>query len=511
MKKIFFKKVLSILMATVMGGCAAISVNAFGANEARFADDNATQKYAAETDEKMQEIAYGKIFRNGKNEVVDDSSKLDTYISALEFYDSNETYVIEFDFGDTHYVIKGDLVSAKMNNVNNDHFVFAPNSKMVGEYEIVNISYSQVANKYDLLPVNVDKMVGKPVITIIITDGQDVYYWQTVISLNNGISAFSSNNESLRVCSDERKVDIANEFYFMNGNEQFEINIHSDEIMDVSEISESYFESDIDTSVFSNRVKSARATENNPYYDYGVPNSTFQTVNSSWTWRSVSGNPWRCYRYTYEKYGSNNLYTSIVLLEVIKDLPQEYEERNINGEDYNVADTLLQIKMILPSNTVIYYPDEDMYDLMPGGEDLIMLDKPVLEVVKDSSGVEHFVYGRFNYARGTKSDYVSTAVDALASIAVKLIDEYTGNIIASTIYELADIFSGAVYEIGDNPALQYEHYLTQKIGSMKNTLDGYLHLEGHYYGMKCELAAPSSSGDAVLECFWNITTNIKHK
>ena len=88
---------------------------------------------------------------------------------------------------------------------------------------------------------------------------------------------------------------------------------------------------------------------------------------------------------------------------------------------------------------------------------------------------------------------------------------YPTHSIASTVYELSSIISSATYSIGENDGVSYEYYLTEKIGSMANTLDGYLHLEGHYYGMRCKLAAPVSAGDSVKKCFWNITTNIVFK
>lgn len=459
---------------------------------------------------------YGKVFINGENEVVDSVSDFDTYITQLEFVFSNDKYYVSFNLDSEVYEISADMVSAKWNNANGDHYVLAPDEETVGGYDIDNISYALCANEHDLLPVNYDNMTGKPVITIILSKGNDVYYWQSNIELKNAVN--SAVTTPINIKSDANSIERANEFYFISNQEPVDFVITSDEVMDVSEINPVYFTENISSTVSNDIVipASTDSLSDNPYKDDGVPNSIFQTVDGTWGWRQVGINsqgyyyPWRYYYQSYEKYGSNNIYTTILFLEITEVMPLTYTPVLINGTTYNSSEATFQMKIVKTPHTVVYYPDEDVYDFMLGGENLVKIDHPAIEAKKSSSGVEHFIYGRANYAKGTKYDWVTTGITALANISVKLLDMVTYDI-ASQVWDILSLVPEAVFEIGENDGVSCELYSSYKMGSIESELDGTLHRAGDFYGMKCLYAAATSAGDDVLDVDWQIHITVEYK
>ena len=226
--------------------------------------------------------AYGKIFYNGVNEVVDSSSQFDTHISNLSLFCENDKYIIRFTFDSDNYTIPTTMVSAKMNNANGDHYILCPDDKTVGDFEILKISYTLHANIHDLLPANIESMSDQSVLTILVSHNQDVYYWQAIVYPSN-ISAYSNVAELPCVTADSSEISNQFEYYFAGSNSSFEVNINSDDVMDVSEIDPSYFEIDFSNqpSVEANLSKAStsvtRASSDNPYRSYGIPNSAFTT------------------------------------------------------------------------------------------------------------------------------------------------------------------------------------------------------------------------------------------
>lgn len=173
---------------------------------------------------------------------------------------------MKFAFGSNAFEIKGNFVSAKANNINDDHYLFAPDEFASEASSIVTIYLTTSANEFDVMPANSDLI----------------------------------------------------------------------EAMKAKDYSQ------------------MRRSGNNPYYDLGIPDSTFKTATNSWRWLSagkdVYGNylPIKYYAYSYTKYGNPNIMTHIMIVGHAWQRDANYTSYyGENNDLYAKASGMLMMAMLL--------------------------------------------------------------------------------------------------------------------------------------------------------------------
>lgn len=455
------------------------------------------------------DIAYGKIFENGGNTPVLSKNQFDTQINKISISNKNSEYYLKFAFGSDIFEIKGKLVSAKANNINNDHYLFAPDEFTSEAFSIVAIYLTTSANEFDVMPANSD-LIGTSVLSIIFEHKQtkDIYYWQTkLISEVRG-------EHSFKISTEETLVAKANEFYYMKDSNRIDSCSFSDFAMDDMATSEEY-------EVMKARDYSQmRRSGNNPYYDLGIPDSTFKTATNSWRWLSagkdIYGNylPIKYYAYSYTKYGNPNIMTHIMIVghawQRDANYTSYYDE---NNDLYARASGMLKIELFKTPHTVVYYTESDSFDFMLGGELLTHIVEPAIEIKKTSSGIPHVVVGRYEFSDATKKgNFLGLGALVLKEVAVGVLDLPSFGF-ASVLVDIGELISNASTSVGANDGYApieeyYSNYMTQvqrygeAMGSIKSQVRGYLNNEGQHLGVRVWFATPDANRTSVNNISW---------
>ena len=473
MKKIICLIVCLITMIECVVPCGASLTE--GANKA-----DAVELYYAP-------IAYGKIFYNGTNETVSAKEQFDTQIEEIRILDEEPNYILKFEYNKKNVEMVMSAVNNKMNNENKDHYSFAVNGiKGANEIEVINVSLTLCANEHDLLPVNQVDMIDAAVLTIVCKIKNDIYYWQTSLDVYDA-------ETQIRVDDNSDVISRANEYYFVknNGCEA----IYEGQLED-QRTDQSGYNAD---SVCMNM----NSRSHNPYYYEGVSDTYFQSLHEYWGWRNAGSSGMRFYWYTYQKFGSNNYYTTVLFLETEESIPLSYSTESINGTTYYIADTTYNIQIDRTSETIVYYPATDTYQYLMGGTDLVQIVEPSLQVRKTSSGTDHYIRSSTVNAAAikTNSNLNATAVKSILYWALN----NTTYAIGTLAYELIDIYVNATYTLGNT-----QPYLpSDKPGKLKFTLDGRLIYNSNFYSVTCEMA--TTNPNTISDCDWTTSVTVSFR
>lgn len=455
------------------------------------------------------DVAYGKIFENGENEPIFTKNQFDTQIRNISISNKDSEYYLQFVFESKNFEIKGKLVSAKANNVNNDHYLFAPDEFASEVFSFVTIYLTTSANEFDVMPANSD-LIGTSVLSIIFEHKQtkDIYYWQTKLTSE------VRGEHSFKTCSEEISIDKANEFYYMKGSERVDSCSSSDFITEDMATVEEY------EAMKARDYSQMTRSDHNPYYDLGIPDSTFKTATESWQWlpvgRDVYGNylPIRYYAYSYTKYGNPNIMTHIMIVghtwQGDANYTLYYDE---NNELYAKASGMLKVELFEVPHTVVYYTGSDSFDFMLGGEYLTHIVEPAVEIKKTSSGIPHVVVGRYEFSDATKKgNFLGLGALVLKEVAVGVLDLPSFGF-ASVLVDIGELISDASTSVGANDGYipieeYYSNYMTQvqrygeAMGSIKSRVRGYLQDEGQHLGVRVWFATPNANRANVNNIGW---------
>lgn len=405
------------------------------------------------------------------------------------------------------------MVQARANNLNSDHYLFSPIDFSSEIFQCVNISFTTCANQVDLLPAN-QTLFGKAVLTIILSDiaTSDVYYWQTEMF------GTLRSNVSFDISTDEHMINNANEYYYMS--EEAVIDSCTWDFMSNNE----NIASDAEYNEFKERdytlqLRSGTPTHN-PYYDLGIPDSTFKTATDSWRWLAVGkdsyGNylPIRYYAYSYQKYGNPNIMTHIMIIGHVWQKDNEYT--TFTGEDnatYAKASAMLKIELFAEPQTVVYYSDTNTFGLMLGGESLTQIEEPAVEIKKSSSNIPHVVVGRYEYSNATKKrNFLGLGALVLKEVAVGVLDIPSYGF-ASVLMDIGELIVDASMSVGSsdgtspvesyysNASTQVQRY-GHAIGGVKSTVRGYLRSADQHLGVRVWFATPVANASSVTSITW---------
>ncbi len=450
--------------------------------------------------------ASGKIFFNSENCAVESKAQFDTSINNLSITRNNGRYTVAFELNDEEYCIDAEMVSAKMNNANGDHYLFAPEKSTYGTYEVVNIAFTTNANMFDVFPANSD-LIGKSVIRIIFKDTltHDEYCWETELFQK------TRNYPTMMLSVSEDAISRANEYYYMSST-----------VSEENMVTEDFANSD-KFYLSENEVNSIAQISHNPYYDLGIPDSTFKSATDSWKWLAVGKSstgtylPIRYYAYSYTKTGSANIMTHIMIVhhEAVIEDPIRF---NGNGKYYYKAYCDLKIDLYRVPHTVVYYPNQDVYEFMLGGENQTQIVEPGIRWKKTSTGVPHVLYERATYSNADNNNFLGLGALVIKDIFVAWLNE-KNYVLGTVTGDILDYISASNVNKnngkGDTVATK-EKYLDQyyfnfddqihaygiAMGSVKSTIKGNLRNKDQYFGMRCSFAVPEANESSATDLSW---------
>lgn len=464
------KHILSLVLAILCIVC--IPVNIAASNITDISDTTSDVLFHADT-------LYGKIFHDGVNVEVDNKQMFDTSIHGVIL---TSDYRLQFQFNDNSYSIPTTPLSAVENNVNSDHFIFSTVGFADPYFNIVNISMTYNANVHDLMPANYD-LIGKKVLSLIFEEksSNDVYYWQGEVSCNNTITnANIINTVHILSSSDETILrENANEFYYRNTPTQ-SFTLTEDEYNEMIATATADSETALNT---------RSASSHNPLYNtYDVPDSVFMSETDKWSRGVLISNERNYFAYSSTKYGSSNIYTRIMILSFTG---RNTREGYVEGDEVYSAKNMLQVEVEL-NETVVYYPSQDTFDYLLGGNDTVSL-YPSIEIKKKGNDSSHVVVSREFNGLGTKG--TSTA-SKIASIMVGVIDDYLVSGAIGYIDDILDIsgigtesYTFGSYKIYKQTAALQEEFYDVAMGSMEIAMDGFIRSPGDFYNLICEFNA----------------------
>ena len=160
------------------------------------------------------------------------------------------------------------------------------------------------------------------------------------------------------------------------------------------------------------------------------------------------------------------------------------------GQTLYTANYFTQMK-ILATSTVLY--NGSTYSLMLGGEEMIKIQNPQLEIKKSGSYANHCVYKNQPGGLGRKG----SSAASLLSILFKEVAVSNWSL-GSTLYNIASYVGGLTIAFGANAqwnpvaASQLNNY-GKIIGSQTATMDGYIYRYGDYLNQTTWFAAPTQS------------------
>lgn len=500
------KKLISgmLVLALLLTPILSISVSALDIV------DIATADYYADT-------IYGKVFIDGTNEKVDSPDQLNTMITDVELFNNDDTSLLSFVFNDKKIEIKTYLLDASINNSDNKHYVFSPIDFVNSDFSIVVIKLTTNANEYDLMPVN-NKLEGTTVLSLIMEEMStgDIYYWQGNLQSTHPTRSSTLNVSDTILNTSQaayaKIIENSNEKYFMNGAQK-----------DFSLTMEDYYEqlSELENSLISDKeyfptTSTRSAGTNNPFYDMGISNSTFKSVTNTWrqrvlrSWNSITSvYSENYYTYSYENYGNDNIYTLIMIIEFKTDA---FEDTSASGAA--ISSKQLRIKVVA-NETVIYYPEDNVFDLGLGLNDIIKF-APHIFIEKTGDEVGHIAVSREFGGEGYSSSNIWKAVSKAASIGVGIIDDaLTKGAITMTLDILDIIYTSAVpervtlgaalHEYGETVEEQYDNW-GYVFGSVDIEMDGYLRSPDDYFFVEGNFVADSL--DVVGDTRWRLSYSI---
>ncbi len=472
--------------------------------------DTVTADYYADT-------IYGKIFVEGKNEKVDSPDQLNTMITDVQLFNNDDTSLLSFWFNDKKIEVEAYLLNASINNHDSEHYVFSPIEFVNSEFNIIVMKLTTNANGYDLMPVN-NKLEGTTVLSIIMeeTSTGDIFYWQGNIQSAHPIRSLSTFNVTYTTSNTsqavyENIIENSNENYFMNGA-QNSFTLTMEEYYDqLSELESSSSEKE---NISNMNIRSAGT--NNPFYDRDIPNSAFQSVTNKWKQRVARS--WNSqaavfsenyYTYSYENYGSDNIYTLIIIIEF-----RTESFANESNSGYGVSSKQLRIKVIA-NETVVYYPNEDVYDLGLGLNDIVKF-YPTITIKKTGDAVGHIAVSREFGGEGYSNSGVWKSISKAASLGVGIIDgALTGGAITMTLDILDIIYTSvvperitlgaALHEYGDSVEEQLDKW-GYVFGSVRVEMDGYLRSPEDYFFVEGNFTAETI--DVVDDTSWTLSYSV---
>lgn len=460
------------------------------------------------------EKAYGKIFAGGVNQSVKDADQLDTQITNIRILNQENTYILKFSFNSSNITIPCNMVQAKANNVNGDHYLFSPIDFTSDTFNFVNISFTTSANNYDLLPVN-SQFVGKTVLTIIFEEKStsDIYYWQANLESNQKLRLKTDTIQTFNLSDTEEIIKKTNEYYYINESDAA-AEISAEELVCDNPASiEEYEEYKAYTPI---STMSSGETNNNPYLYLGVQDSTFKTATNSWRWLAAgpasNGTqlPIRYYAYSFTRYGETDLiYTHIMIVGYVWQADTSYTTYVAeDNKEYAKAGAVMKVELFKLPHTVIYNTITGKFKFMVGGERLTQIEEPSIQILKTSSNIQHLVVGRYEFSNATKKGgFLGLGSLVLSEVLVGLLDLKTYGI-ASTLVNITSIISNASKSVGAEDGyvpveVYYSSYDTQvirygnAIGSVKSKVKGYLREEGQHFGLRVWFATPYANRSQV--------------
>ena len=468
--------------------------------------------YAAEADRVNKlyssKIAYGKIFVDGKNEPIKSKNQFDTKITNISISNCDSDYHLKFDFESRTIELTGKIVPGKANNINGDHFMFAPDEFTSDTFTYVTVSITTSANELDVMPAN-SNLIGSTVLSIIFENNKshDVYYWQT------GLTSESKTSIVFNTSDDPVDIERANEFYYINKTNQVDVCSSSD--FNYEEMASPEKCAEMQNRDYSQMARST----NNPYYDLGIPDSTFKTATETWRWLSVGRNvdgeylPIRYYAYSYTKYGNPNIMTHIMIVGYIFQRDLNYTLVEENYENYAKASGMLKIFLWEDPNTVVYYTDSNTFGFMEGGKYLTHIVEPAVEVKKDSTGIPHVVTARYEYSNATKKGgFLGLGALVLKEVAVGVLDMPSFGF-ASVLVNIGELMTSYSTSVGatDGFVPVEEYYCSysnqvylygEAMGSIKSRVRGYLQIKNQHLGARVWFATPDEYASSVNNITW---------
>ena len=458
--------------------------------------------YAADASSKIVEhysadIAYGKIFVDGVNQTIKNKNQLDTQITNIGLFSQGDTYILKFTYGSNTITIPYEMVEAKANNVNNDHYLFSPVSFVSDVFNCVSIKFTTCANDYDLMPVNSD-FSGATVLSIIFEEKttSDIYYWQVLLeSATKSPPVFTTS-------TDETVVEKANEFYYINDEGSVASGSVDEFVGDNMASIEEYEE-------YKSRDYTVMTRDtHNPYYDIGIPDSTFKTATDSWRWLAAgldsNGHqlPIRYYAYSYTQYGNPNIMTHIMIVGYVWQGDTSYSTyQGEDGAEYAKASAMMKVELFMLPHTVVYYTESNTFGLMLGGERLTQIEEPAIEIKKASSNIPHVVVGRYEFSDANKKgNFLGLGALVLSEVVIGVLDLPSFGF-ASVLVDIGELIDDASTTVNASDGLMpieeyYCNYNTQvqrygyAMGSVRSRVRGYLREQGQHLGVRVWFATP---------------------
>lgn len=432
----------------------------------------------------------GKIFPNGKNTEVTSKDQMDTSIENVVI-DMN--YGLSFSHADEKYSMSLTPLLSKANNAMHDHFIFAASNLSCSKFTIINISMTYNATVDDLMPANCD-LLTKTVLSIIVTENSsgDVYYWQGELLASNSLlrNAFSTvqttmltDATSMSPETESSLRQVANEFYYSNVPCQ-SFTLTEDDFNEMLKVA---------TESQSDSPTPQSAGTHNPLYNlYNVPDSVFTSVTDKWSNGVLISNERSYYAYSSTKYGSSNIYTRIMIVSFTS---SNTSNGYVYGDDMYQAERKLQVE-VEANETVVYYPSQELFDLLLGGNDSVSLN-PSIELKKRGNDKSHVVVSRNYNGEGL---YGSSTASGVASILIDVIDDYlvsgaigyTKDILEISGIEPGSYFFGGYKMYKETAELQTTFYGIA-MGGMEVKMEGFIRSPGHYYNVICEFNASTQS------------------
>lgn len=471
-----------------------------------FAADNAKE---SETELFSSIQALGARFEKGINRDISAKKNLDSKITNVKIFKSSNNYRIDFSFNSESFKINGELVEAKMNNSEKDHYVFAPINFSNQKYSLLNIKLTTNANKFDLLPANQD-MIGKTVVTIVMKEKQtnDTLYWQSELESKNDKKII------LYTTSSEEAVTKANEYYYMTSVKSTE-----DVWSESTDGNREYASREIYEELKNKRMETkAELYDSNPYDYLGIPDSSFKTVTDKWQWLGVGPIPdtntylpLRYYAYSYAQPGApQNICTHIMIIGRVDEMPTTSTTITSNGKKFSKATAMIKMEIYEVPHTVVYYTREGKFEFMLGGENLTQIPEPSVRIRKTSNGVKHVLTGRYSFSNATKKNYAGALI--LRSAVVELLDKNTYGITSKAL-DIVDIINKSNMSVGANDGYvpieeyspDYDYQINmygEAMGSVKHKVKGYLRTKGQYLGTRAWFAVPYADRASATKLTW---------
>lgn len=431
-------------------------------------------------------------FSSGVVSPVQSSSEVALSLSSFSLRQNSVSSVYELSFSYAGKVIQstGRFIAARFNNYDGQHFLFAPSTFYSDGLSFTKIALAFSANEHDLLPTN-QHMINSPVFTIYLTEDATGALLMFQVAIPN--SSFTPTSISISERTDTL-VSSANEYFFAQQDSiSFELTKDQYENNIVTLENESVLSSDL--LLPSDSLSASNGSEDNPYYDQGIPNYIFETANQRWRKGQALFSSSLMY-ISYSFYGQNttNVYTYFMLLEVYGNVTSgsTLTQGNIT---LRTASGFAQMK-ILATSTVIY--NGSTYSLMLGGEEMIRIQNPSIEISKDGSYANQCVYRNEPSGLGRSGSSSAT----LSSVLFREVISSSWEL-GSSFFNILSYISDAHMSFGNpaewNPvaAEQLTNY-RKIIGSQKITMNGYLYRTGDFLSQRTWFAAPSPATAAQI-------------